>query len=276
MLAYRTGMTFWLAVAVVVCSCVHTPPPKMQTYALGSWRASFRNYAGSRVSLCDAEPRWLFDELASVNDLLGGLLDALPAGSEASWSEAQLKLSGEARQTLGPVLDAHEHNLRATASCGFGRTRSFPEIVRRGEEYVRRARQHLAEASQMIANIRASEAMVKWKAERIREELKARRACGGRARRGAEPEVYFAYQDEQGESGWLFCDGAKVVARQGGTPRLEESPEGLTASQRKRLRPARYLEAAAQYPASMVSRAPVPAAPLEATTDRRPEQPPPN
>lgn len=274
MLAYRLGMTFWLA--VVVCSCAHTPPPKTQTYKLGRWRASFRDYAGSRISICDAEPRWLFDELVSVNDLLGGLLDALPAGSDVSWSEAQLKLFGEAQPTLGSVLDAHEHNLRAVTSCGFAQKRSFPAIVRRGEEYVRRARQHLAEAPRLIANIRAKEALARWRVERLHEEVKARRGCGGRARRGAALEVYFAYQDEMGESGWLFCDGAKVVAQPGGTPRLVEMPEGLTAAQRRRLRPARYLEAAARYPANMVSRAPAPAAPIEATTDRRTEQRPPN
>ena len=60
-------------IALSACAAKQVAP--MQKYTLGMGRAEYRDYGGARA-LCEAEPRWLADELSSVNGLLARFLSS--------------------------------------------------------------------------------------------------------------------------------------------------------------------------------------------------------
>ena len=65
-------MWLGLGVTLLACSAKHAPPAKH--YALGMSRVEYRDYAAAKANPCDAEPRWLADELTAVNGLLARYL----------------------------------------------------------------------------------------------------------------------------------------------------------------------------------------------------------
>jgi hypothetical protein len=67
--------------------------------------------------------------------------------------------------------------------------------------------------------------------------------------------VYYARQDPDGHLLWLFCDGHRVEQASGGEPQLIE-PEGLKPREKRLVQPKKYLEAAGNFPAEEMDRAP--------------------
>ncbi|MFZ5468860.1 MAG: hypothetical protein ACOZIN_05420 [Myxococcota bacterium] len=237
-------------------------PPPPQSYGLGLSRASFRDYGASKVSICTAEPQWLFDELASINGLLDRFLRATEMNEEQHWTREQISLVEEAVGSLPPVLDAHQKNLEAVARCGFYTQRAFPILVERGSQYVSEARTRLEDAPQWVEFVRARAAFEAWRRERPRQQESARQGCGN----ARKAHIYFAFQDKEGVTRYLFCDGAKVTAVRGQEPELI-APVGLSPAKRRRLKAKSYLEAAKSYPSDAVSRPPV--VPEEPASARR-------
>ena len=67
---------------------------------------------------------------------------------------------------------------------------------------------------------------------------------------------FYARKFADGRTEWLFCDGHVVQsAANGGEPTLV-SPEGLSAKDRRKVKPPRYLEAAQSYPAEEIDKQP--------------------
>ncbi|HSP79950.1 MAG TPA: hypothetical protein VLQ93_15565 [Myxococcaceae bacterium] len=260
-------MTFWsrklwilggLCVALGGCAAAKKQTVPVQRYSLGLARADYRDYAGARANICDAEPRWLTDELSAVNGLMARFLSSTEQAldPEAVEHDQHLETLKQANETLGPVLDVHAANLRSMKACGFATKGAFPELSRRGNELLERARTRLAEAPQAIAASELKEKQRLWVEEApLREQTARQTWCAKRPEVG-NTDLYFARQYTNGRTEWLFCDGHVVeVAATGGEPVLI-SPSGLSWRERRRVKPPRYLEAARNYPLEEIERMP--------------------
>jgi hypothetical protein len=220
-------------------------------------RAEYRDYTGARDDLCDVEPRWLVDELSSVNGLLARFLASTKeaVNPQALQHAEHLALLQEATRTLGPVMEIHRKNLEALSECGFRKTGAFPDIAQRGTELLERSKARLADASTALAAAELLKAQQRWAEEAPAREAAARETwCPARPKPG-QGELYFARQYPNGRTEWLFCDGAMVEEAAGGEPRFVP-PEWLSSRERRRLQPQRYLEAAKAWPASEIDRQP--------------------
>jgi hypothetical protein len=220
-------------------------------------RAEYRDYTGTGNALCDAEPRWLIDELSSVNGLLARFLSSTEEASnpEALHHQQHLELLQEATRTLGPVLEIHRKNLAELNGCSFQGTGAFQEISRRGAELVERAKARLTEAPAALAAAELQKRQRQWQ-----EEAPARQATARETWCTANPavgkaELYFARQSIDGRTQWFFCDGLLVEAPAGSQPQLI-TPEGLSRRELRRIQPQRYLDAAKAYPANEIDRHP--------------------
>ncbi len=251
-----SGACAWLA-------CGHTAePPPLQTVRFDRWVATYRAY--TQEDICEAEPRWLFDELTSVNGALNGFVEAAQPPAEGRYSQRQLRLLEEAPRELKQLTADHLTNLTLVRGCAFAGHRGFPVILERGDSLAQSAQALMETAPAVVERERALAALAQWRQDRQRDELSARLGCPARTPKRGSP-LYHAYQDEAGRTAWLFCDGAKVVS-EGGEPTFEP-PRELTHAQRRSLRPAFYLEAAKSYSRERISRPPaVPAAPAPAET----------
>jgi hypothetical protein len=237
------------------CASSRGKLPESEIFELGLSRASYRNYAHSKANICSAEVRWLLDELSSVNGLLGSFLDKTSAGYDGFWAKEQLDLLEDGARRLPELLDVHEKNLADLQKCRFARTRAFPDLTHRGTEYVRMARRRVEESPALVAYVRARAARELWSQERPRAELEARRTCPARPRPGAI-ELYYAWEDDQRQVQWLFCDGAKVRSAPDGQKDFVE-PFGLSVKDRRKLRPKSYLDATERFDPARVDRAPL-------------------
>ena len=244
---------FTMAVAVLAgaaCTPAAKPPP-VTGYGLASSRANYRAYS-KQTTLCAAEPRWLFDELASVNNLLDRFLDDTLIRKDGTFSDMQILKLEEAVKTLPAVLDSHEKNLALLDGCAFATQRGFPILAKKGKVYARDARRRLEDAPAQVARVKQQKALAEWKDRVGREKVTLSLGC---PRRSRTPIVYFAWQDEQGLTTWLFCDGSRVVSERGSDPAFE-APQSLTARQLRRLKASRYLSAAKHHPEGGVMRPP--------------------
>lgn len=252
-----TRLLLLAGVGALLGACTVKRSAPVQRYALGLARAEYRDYSGAQTSPCDAEPRWLTDELSAVNGLLARFLrETAKAGDlEAVNQEKHLALLQEATDTLEPVLKVHAANLTELRACDFRNTGAFPELARRGTDLVQRAWERLAEAPGIIAAKQLREAQKQWLDQAPVREAEARRTwCAPRPTVGSA-DLYFAREYPNGRTEWLFCDGHVVESRPGGEPVLV-GPEGLSYRERRRVVPKRYLEAARNYPPEEVDRQP--------------------
>ena len=240
----------------------------MKSYVLGMARADYRDYAGAKANPCDAEPRWLADELTAVNGLLARFLRETERAHrpEAPDHAQQAALLQEATRTLPPVLEVHRGTLAGLEQCGFRRSGAFPEIARRGAELLEASRTRLAEAPKALEAAKRGEAVRKWKEEAPAREASARGNWCPEKPQVGQAVAYYVRQDADGRTVAHFCDGHRVEQAAGGEPQLIE-PEGLSRAMRRRVQPKLYLEAAANFPAEEMDRHPdlVPAKGPEAT-----------
>ncbi|WP_240359146.1 hypothetical protein [Pyxidicoccus trucidator] len=246
-----------LGMGVALGACAARPAPPVQRYVLGMSRAEYRDYRETKASPCDAEPRWLADELTTVNGLLSRFLretEQLPA-VDAPEHASRLALLQEATRTLPPLLEVHRGTLRSLEECGFRRSGAFPEISQRGVELVEATRARLAQAPAALEAAALHEARRQWKEEAPNREASARGTWCPAAPKVGQPDVYYARQEADGRIEWRFCDGHRVERAAGGEPQLIE-PEGLTRRERRLIQPRRYLEAAGNFPTEEVDRQP--------------------
>jgi hypothetical protein len=250
-----TSRLLLVGLCALLGACAARKPAELRSYSLGMARAEYRDYAGS--TLCDAEPRWLVDELSSVNGLLARFLSSTEeaAKPESPQHEQHLTLLQEATRTLPPVMESHRRNLATLSDCGFHRTGAFPEIARRGSELLGLAKSRLDEAPAVLAVLALREAQRKWQEEAPAREAAAKQTwCTPNSKVGGA-DLYFAREYPNGRIEWLFCDGLSVEAPPGGEPQVI-TPEWISRRDRRRIQPQRYLDAAKAYPASEIDRQP--------------------
>jgi hypothetical protein len=242
---------------IVLGACAAKQEAPLQRYSLGMGRAEYRDYAGTRADLCDVEPRWLAEELSSVNGLLARFLASTQeaANPKALQHAEHLALLQEATRSLSPVMEIHRKNLAALSECGFKRTGAFPDIVERGAELLGLSKARLANSAAALAAAELLKAQQKWAEEAPAREAAAKETWCPRTAKPGQGELYFARQYPNGRMEWLFCDGVMVEVVDGGEPQLV-TPEWLSSRERRRIQPQRYLDAAKAYPASEIDRQP--------------------
>lgn len=242
------------------CFAPRRPPP-MKTVKLAGWRASYRAYGSGGAGICDAEQRWLIDELSSVNGMLGSFLER--AEESRPTDPALQRLLSEATEVLPTVLDEHARNLERLRSCGFASRGGFPALAQRGTKLVADIRALLENAPAELAYAKAVAALEAFRRDLPKMELDARRTCPN----DRSTELYFASEGEDGTRTWRFCDGARVLGRPG-EPMAVLEPPNMTRAQRRRFKESTYLDAANAFPrARLVSPPSVP--PPPDTADKR-------
>lgn len=246
-----------MGLGTALSACASRPAPPMKNYVLGMARADYRDYAGAKANPCDAEPRWLADELTAVNGLLARFLRETEAAHrpEALEHEQQLALLQEATRTLPPVLDVHQGTLAGLERCDFRRSGAFPEIARRGAELLTASRTRLTEAPKALEVAKRKEAVRRWKEEAPAREASARGSWCPEKPQVGQPVLYYVRMDVDGRTVSHFCDGHRVEQAAGGEPQLVE-PEGLTRAMRRRVQSKSYLEAAGNFPPEEMDRHP--------------------
>ncbi len=260
-------MTFWsrklwilggLCVALGGCATAKQTVP-VQRYSLGLLaRADYRDYAGAKANICEAEPRWLTDELSAVNGLMARFLSSTdqaldPEGVE---HDKHLEMLKQASETLGSVLDVHEANLTSMKACAFATKGAFPELSRRGKDLLDRARSRLADAPKAIEASELKEKQRLWVEEAPMREQTARQTWCAKRPEVGNTDLYFARQYTNGRTEWLFCDGHVVEVAANGNEPVLVSPPGLSWRERRRVKPPRYIEAARNYPLEEIERMP--------------------
>ncbi|HEX8820577.1 MAG TPA: hypothetical protein VF794_11675 [Archangium sp.] len=242
-----------LGLALAACAPKRVAP--VQNYSLGLSRAGYRDYAAAKANICDAEPRWLTDELSAMNGLMEGFLSSTEQAKNPNSVDhgRHMELLKEASGSLGKVLDVHQANLRALQKCGFAKSGAFPQLGQRGQELVEQSRTRLTEGGELLA---LQEAQRKWQEEAPQREQTARQTWCAKTEVGST-DVFYARQFADGRTEWLFCDGHVVqsAAAAGSEPTLV-SPEGLSAKDRRKVKPPKYLEAARGYPPEEVDKQP--------------------
>ena len=218
------------------------------------WRASYRDYGSSRSNICNAEPRWLEEELLSVNGVLAHFLEHTDHGRDAQWSSNDLDLLEEGQKSLPPVMEIHHRNLEAMSHCGFAKDRGFPTLLSRGREYLDQAEARLEGAQALLDYIAAKRALALWRQEQPNRQFSAKQTCPERSRK-KPANLYYAYEAESGQVRWLFCDGSRVTTASSGSLEFQP-PADANRRELRRIKARDYLKAAQNYPKVSVDRPP--------------------
>lgn len=233
----------------VFAGCTQARPViRSEPFDFGGARATVRAFPGDTI--CEAEPRFLLDELSSVNGLLGRFVGAAPERADAEWTDSAIALVEEAQDRLPPLLELHQRSLASLRRCAFGVKGAWPGLINRGLALLERTRGVLAAAPGLLKAVRSARALAEWRRERLTQQESARRACPVRLGKAI---IYFAWR-EGGRTSWLFCDGAQVTREGNERPRLEGS--ALEFTRGRRPSEAAYFTAVGRYPAAAVSAPP--------------------
>lgn len=218
---------------------------RSEPFDFGGVRATTRQFPGD--SICEAEPRFLLDELSSVNGLLNHFLEGLPEDAGADWSEAAMALVEEGTTRLPPLLTQHQRSLQTLERCPFAAQGAWPSLISRGTGLLERVRARLEEAPEEIRRVQHARAVEAWQQERLAQQESARRSCP--QRRVPTPRIYFAWREGLLTT-WLFCDGAQITREADLRPELEPPPAELIRGRRPS--DGAYHAAVGRFPAGAV------------------------
>jgi hypothetical protein len=219
---------------------------------LGETKLEYRDYSLVRGSLCDVDPRLLANELKKINEVLEQFVSSTEASVKPEATAEQVELLREGSTALKPVVEAHGKNIAGLRSCGLTQP-PFPELAKKGEEVVKSAKDRLAEAPDVLAAADKRFAEARWREESATREANAKQEWCKAGTAVGSGDLYFARQETDGKTQWLFCDGMVVEAAPDGEPSLI-IPDSLSKKDRRRIQAARYLEAAKSYPAEEIDR----------------------
>lgn len=247
-----------MSLALGACAAKKVSPVR---YNLGLASADYRDYAKARANICDAEPRAVSDELGGMNKLLTDFLSSTEQVKNPHSVDhgRAVELLKEASGSLNQVLDVYQANLGAVGKCGYAKSGAFPELTQKGRELVEQSRTRMEAASQLLA---VEDAQKKWLTEAPEREKTARQTWCAKNPEVGSTDLYYARRFADGRTEWLFCDGHIVQsAANGGEPTLV-SPENLSAKDRRKVKPPRYIEAAHSYPVEEMDKQPASVADL--------------
>ncbi|NOJ82883.1 hypothetical protein HNV28_31975 [Myxococcus xanthus] len=239
-------------------ACATRPAPPVEHYSLGMSRAEYRDYKKAKADPCaSSEPRWLADELTTVNGTMARFLRETEnlAKLDAPDHARQLAMMREATGSLPPIMEVHRYTLNRLKECGFRNTGAFPEIARRGQELLTEVDARLEEGPKVLAAVALKDARRQWREEMPEREEAARRTWCPPNPQVGQTDLFYARQEVDGRKLWRFCDGHLVEQRAEGEPVLVQ-PDNLTWRMRRRIKPQSYLDAARDYPTAEMDRQP--------------------
>lgn len=249
--------TDWVSVFLLgaaVSGCAHHPPklPPAQTVTYDGVKAEYRDL--TRLSdPCDVDGAEVASQLESVNALMSHFLELTAPDNQTPWTQAQLDQNKKAKDLIGPAVDAADNSIQALSSrCPFlDPALRLQDAEKRGRELILSARQRLQELPSRIDVQQHRTEVAAWKAGQAGAIQQAHDTwCPPKPRPGKMPDIYYAAQDENGRTAWLFCDGAKVLTSEGGAPQFVPPPG-------RRHHPERaYLSSANNFPPDEIKRAP--------------------
>lgn len=232
----------WISILAAAGCVAHRPPPPLQTADVADGEVSFRAFG--RKDICENEPRFLLDELSSVNGALARFLLGTLGDEPSKWPESRIARVSQWREPLPHLLEVHAANLEAVAACRFAEAAGFPYVRSRGAELLTEVQRRQQELDRRIAEARAQRAEEAWAQELKLQRTAARSSCPVRL---SSPRVYFAWRERDGISRYLFCDGSRVERSQGV---LSFEPGDSERYKGKRPQPDAYLAAARLWPES--------------------------
>lgn len=223
------GVVVGLLAGCLAHQSLPKPPPNVVEVAGG--RATWREYGGHRVAgICDAEPRFLLDELTGFDALLKRFLDKAAGDEPNDWPEARIEGVEEWVSQLEPAVAQHEKNLARVRRCAFARTSGYPWLLERSGTLLAAFHARVPELTDVVHGARLARQVAEWNV-RVRDEERSRRlGCPARAR---TPTVYFAYRDVGDVTHWYFCDGATASGHTGREPAVEDLPLAPSNGQRR-------------------------------------------
>lgn len=233
-----------------LCGCAAHEAPASRVHTVAGVRVAFRAWPPSQI--CEAEPRFLLDELTAVNSGLQRYLDAARSDAPADWPERRIRAVEALAEGLDEVVTQHETNVKGVAACGFAASAGYPFVRTRGLELIREVRERRTQLPERFAAARLERARDEWSRSLPSLRESARSACPTRT---AAPQVFFAWADDEGTH-WWFCDGAQLV-RPAAPEEAEldllvkDTPRGQRAFTRQQ-----YLDVAAGFPVERLSMAP--------------------
>lgn len=247
--------------------CAHraaVPAPPTTEVKFAGARAIYRTYQASH-NMCDAEPRWLADELSSVNALFSRYLRSTEKTAEDEWTSREVALLREAPAVLEPLLDLHARQLRAVRKCSFSRKAVFHDVLTMGAEVMPQVRAQLVATAGLAEYLDARRALRDW-----RERVKLERSEFASFCEPRSHEIYFAYEDEAGVRRIYFCDDGQVTYPAGSqTPEITVPDRLATRAALRRRYETLYVKKAKALPQGEVRVAPsLPPAPGSSTAAR--------
>lgn len=243
----RAVLSFCVIILTPGCVRAAPKPPPLKEVELAGSRGAFRAYGAGTVDICDAEPQWLAEELASVNALIRRFLAATDRPSEAEWSREEISVLEQGLAVLPEVLNAHRKNLSAVKRCSFARQAAFVDVLKTGTRQNSDAARRLAAGQELLTDLKAARELEQWR-RRIREE----RAELASFCDGATATIYFAYENEQGDVRYFFCDDAQVTFPNGKQTPEVSRPAGLSGRRLRAWKEGPYVKRAKAFPRSEV------------------------
>ncbi len=250
----RLSVAVVISVCVVACGPKRVAPAPDKTLTLAGKTATYREWA--KVGVCDSEVAKVKGDVESMNALLLEFLGQTSAGVDGVWSKEQLAMLEDSGATLAPALDAQEQIAFKAPKCQYEKADGVLEPAKQAVELTEQARRRLKDAPATVATVKAKLAIKEWKDKQPAAIAEGKSQwCPPKPKAGAQPDIYYAHEDETGKSEWIFCDECRVTSTAGAPPVLI-TPTTMDAKAKKKLKEKGYLDAAAKYPASDVSRAP--------------------
>lgn len=246
-----------LAAIVIACGagCARAPakPPELYEFSLGGLRAPNRAYWSAGTDPCRVSRTLVADEARAMNALLTRFLEQTALSPDSEWPAEQLALLEEGARMLPPELDVYERTLTSLSGCKPDPAVDVAALAAEGQKLVEQSRARLPNAAQVVANVRMRQAKAEWRQKELAAQSSERQAwCPPKPK--PIPDIFYAWEDENGRLEWLFCDGSRVVAEANSEPEYvpPETPPRVKAKQT----PAGFVKAAKSFPESEIRRPP--------------------
>ncbi|MFT3842233.1 MAG: hypothetical protein QM723_34910 [Myxococcaceae bacterium] len=240
-----------LGAVVVGCGKKRVAPGPDQTVQLAGKTATWHDW--QKTNVCDVEELRVEGDFTSMKELLLSALGQTSASYDGAWADENLAILDAMPKQLPPALASLEKGVADAAQCKWTEQSKVPELLQPLGELVAQAKRKIDGAPGLAAKVRAYQALKVWRDKQPAAKDEARKNwCPAKPKAGAQPDIFYAYEDENGHAEWLFCDDSKVIVAKPGDPPVFDA----AATYKKKPKDKPYLDEAAKYPAGDIQKAP--------------------
>jgi hypothetical protein len=244
------------SLVLLAVGCAHAPPPlpRADTVTVGGEKAQYHDLSKVK-EVCDLTGQQVAGELKSVNTMVTAFLQKTEPADNGEYTGEQLDVLQQGVDQLGHVLDIQEKNVETTSRCrDLEPAKVVDDAQKQARSLVKKARERLDGAPQVITAQRQKLAIEAWKKQQVGAVQNAHDSwCPPKLNPTKMPDIFYAVQDEQGRTSWLFCDGSKVV---GAGEALELIPPANTPKHKLHHTEKQYIAETQKYPATEIQKPP--------------------